>query len=103
MAENTQEPEPTLADVISVVEDVYKNQKEFIKSFMEEQVIPPVIVPYKPAKDNLVFTETKSLIDDILCKINRETIIAGLLIYETATGHFNQVVGVAKLFLSAGG
>ena len=26
MAENTQEPEPTLADVISVVEDVYKNQ-----------------------------------------------------------------------------
>ena len=104
MAENTQEPEPTLADVISVVEDVYKNQKEFIKAFTEEHVIPPVmIVPKKPAKDNLVFAETRSLIDDVLCKINRETIIAGLLIYETATGHFNQVVGVAKLFLSAGG
>ena len=56
MAENTQEPEPTLADVISVVEDVYKNQKEFIKAFTEEHVIPPVmVVPKKPAKDKLGF------------------------------------------------
>lgn len=48
-----------------------------------------------------VVQETKSIVDDVLGRINRNTIVGAILAYEVWTGHLNRVLDLVKLYLSA--
>lgn len=56
-----------------------------------------------PEHNEVVFQEAKSLLDDVLGRIDRATVLGVLFIYEAWTGHLNTVIDVLKVFLESSG